>query len=69
TGNRDLLSFNNFEELWAAWEKNIAYYTKLTVALDKIADTNLEEFPDIFCSSLVDDCIGRGKSIKEGGSI
>lgn len=69
TGNGNLLTFDTFEDLWTAWEKNISYYTKLTVALDKIADTNLEEFPDIFCSSLVDDCIGRGKSIKEGGSI
>lgn len=69
TGNGNLSSFNSFEDLFAAWQKNISYYTKLTVTLDKIADTNLEEFPDIFCSSLVEDCIGRGKPIKEGGAI
>ena len=69
SGNGKLTDFNTFEELWKAWEKNIAYYTKLTVALDKLADTHLEEFPDILCSSLVDDCIGRGKTIKEGGSV
>lgn len=69
TGNGRLTDFKTFEALWNAWMKNIAYYTKLTVVLDKIADTNLEEFPDILCSSLVDNCIERGKSIKEGGAV
>ncbi|MCY6372804.1 glycyl radical protein [Clostridium ganghwense] len=69
TRNGNLLDFNTYEELWKAWEKNIAYYTKLSVALDKLADTNLEEYPDIFCSSLVDNCIKRGKTVKEGGAV
>ena len=69
TGNGNLTNFNTYNELWEAWNKNIKYYTKLTVALDKLADTHLEEFPDMLCSSLVDDCIGRAKSIKEGGSV
>lgn len=69
TGNGSLTDFKTFAALWQAWHHNIAYYTKLTVVLDKIADTNLEEFPDILCSSLVDRCIERGKSIKEGGAV
>ena len=69
TGNGNLTNFNTYNELWEAWNKNIKYYTKLTVALDKLADTHLEEFPDMLCSSLVDNCIERGKSIKEGGSV
>ncbi|MEG1003671.1 MAG: glycyl radical protein [Clostridium sp.] len=68
-GYGKLTDFNNYDELFNAWEKHIEYYTKLTVALDKLADTHLEEFPDMLCSSLVDDCIERGKSIKEGGSV
>lgn len=68
-GNGKLTDFKTYKELWEAWKKNIAYYTKLTVVLDKIADTNLEEFPDILCSSLVDNCIAQGKAIKEGGAI
>jgi pyruvate formate-lyase/glycerol dehydratase family glycyl radical enzyme len=69
TGNGRLTDFKTFAALWSAWLENISYYTKLTVILDKIADTNLEEFPDILCSSLVDNCIERGKSIKEGGAV
>ena len=25
--------------------------------------------PDAFCSALVDDCVARGKTIKEGGAV
>ena len=25
--------------------------------------------PDVLCSSLVEDCIGRGKTLKEGGAV
>lgn len=69
TGNGKLRDFKDYESLWAAWEKNIAYYTKLSVALDKIADTNLLEYPDIFCSSLINNCIERAKTVKEGGAV
>ncbi|CUH95072.1 putative formate acetyltransferase 3 [Propionispora sp. 2/2-37] len=69
SGNGRLTDFTSYEELWTAWKKNIAYYTKLSVVLDKIADHNLEEFPDILCSSLVNNCIERGKSVKEGGAV
>ena len=67
-GNGTLLDFENFDDLWKSWEKNIAYYTRLSVALDVLADTHLEEFPDILCSSLIDSCIERGKTAKEGGA-
>ncbi|TDT61287.1 glycyl radical protein [Fonticella tunisiensis] len=69
SGNGRLRDFKDYESLWRAWEKNIAYYTKLSVALDKIADTNLLEYPDIFCSSLIDNCIERAKTAKEGGAV
>lgn len=69
TGQGSLANFKTYAELWAAWKQHIVYYTKLTVALDKLADTHLEEFPDILCSALTDDCIGRAKTVKEGGAI
>ncbi len=69
TGNGKLTDFASYGELWSAWKKHIVHYTKLTVALDKLADTHLEQFPDILCSALVDDCIGRAKTVKEGGAI
>ncbi len=68
TGYGKLNDFETFEELWSAWEKHIEYYTRLTVSFDVLADTHLENFPDILCSSLVDNCIQRGKTVKEGGA-
>lgn len=68
-GNGSLKDFIDYTSLWKAWEKNIEYYTKLSVVSDKIADTMLLEYPDIFCSSLIDDCIERAKTAKEGGAV
>lgn len=68
-GNGSLKDFIDYSFLWKAWEKNIEYYTKLSVVSDKIADTMLLEYPDIFCSSLIDDCIERAKTAKEGGAV
>lgn len=61
--------FNSYEELFAAWQQQIRYYTQKTVEIDTAVDTALEEHvPDILCSAFVDSCISRGKTIKEGGS-
>jgi formate C-acetyltransferase len=61
--------FKNFEELLQAWKHQIKFYTKKTVEIDAAIDTALEEHvPDILCSAFVDNCIERGKTIKEGGS-
>ncbi|MDD7793051.1 glycyl radical protein [Clostridium sp. 'White wine YQ'] len=68
-GNGSLKDFKEYEDLWKAWEKNIEYYTKLSVVSDKVADVNLLDYPDIFCSSLIDNCIERCKTIKEGGAV
>lgn len=68
-GNGSLKDFTDYTSLWKAWEKNIEYYTKLSVVSDKIADTMLLEYSDIFCSSLIDDCIERAKTAKEGGAV
>ncbi|WP_018249965.1 glycyl radical protein [Orenia marismortui] len=68
-GQGRLQDFQSFEDFWKAWEAHIAYYTKLSVVVDHIADAQLEEFPDMLCSSLVNDCIKRGKTAKEGGAV
>ena len=64
-----LTDYETYEDLWEAWKKYMKHYTKLSVALDALSDTHLEDFPDILLSSLVDDCIGRGLSAKEGGAV
>jgi len=68
-GQGKLTDFETYDDLWKAWENHIKHYTKLTVALDALADTHLEEFPDILLSSLVDSCIERGLTAKEGGAV
>jgi formate C-acetyltransferase len=68
TGNFE--DFGDFKDLMAAWKNQIKFYTKATVEIDAAADLALEELvPDILCSAFVDDCIARGKTIKEGGSV
>jgi formate C-acetyltransferase len=62
--------FKNFGELLDAWKHQVEFYTRATVEIDTAADLALEELvPDILCSAFVDDCISRGKTIKEGGSV
>lgn len=60
----------NFNEVFTAWDAIIADFARSAGVIDSCADLVLEQtVPDIFCSTLVDDCIKRGKTIKEGGSI
>ena len=68
TGNFE--DFSSFNELMAAWKHQVKLYAKATVEIDTAVDLALEELvPDILCSAFVDDCIVRGKTIKEGGSV
>jgi len=69
-GTGKLADFATFEQLMAAWRRQVAFYTRASVAVDTAVDTALEtEVPDILCSVFTDDCIGRGKTVKEGGAI
>ena len=61
---------HTFDEFYEEFKKQLAFYTKCEVLMDQGADIALEELvPDAFCSALVEDCLGRGKSIKEGGAV
>lgn len=63
-------NMTNFEQVWQAWIDVVKYFTPICVSLDNCADYALEiEVPDSLCSALVDDCIPRGKHLKEGGAI
>ena len=60
----------SFEELMAAWDKAIRELTRASVIVENAIDVASEkEVPDILCSALTQDCLGRGKTIKEGGAI
>ncbi len=59
----------DFEAFYSAFRRQLRYYTDCHVVFDSVADTALEEMvPDALCSVLVNDCLERGKSIKEGGA-
>ncbi len=60
----------SFEELMAAWDVTVREFQQHCVILDSACDIALEEnVADILCSALVEDCLGRGKPIKEGGAV
>ncbi len=69
-GRGDLTRFGSFEELYAAFYEQYMVYTRASIHLDAVADVCLEEMvPDAFCSALVDDCLKRGLTVKEGGAV
>ncbi len=62
--------FTSFDQVMKAWDNTIRDFTRHSVIIDSCADLVLEqEVPDILCSALTDDCIGRGKHLKEGGAV
>lgn len=70
SSDKELGNFTSFEDLFDTWSKTVRYFARQTVVIDTAVDTALEELvPDIFCSALTDDCIGRGKHLKEGGAV
>ncbi len=69
-GTGSLETFADFGQLMAAWKDQLAYYAKTSVGIDTAIDAALEELvPDILCSTFTDDCVARGKHIKEGGAV
>ena len=60
----------SYDELLAAWDKTIREMTRYSVIVENAIDKASErDVPDVLCSALTDDCIARGKTIKEGGSV
>ncbi|HGA0375040.1 TPA: glycyl radical protein [Streptococcus agalactiae] len=60
----------SYKELKEAWDKTLRYLTRMSVIVENAIDISLErEVPDILCSALTDNCIGRGKHLKEGGAV
>lgn len=60
----------SYDELLSAWDKTVREMTRYSVIVENAIDKASErDVPDILCSALTDDCIGRGKTIKEGGAV
>lgn len=69
-GKGTLADFANYEELYEAFLDQMKYYIRMHVIYDNSLDLSTEEgISDPYMSMLVDDCIERGKTIKEGGAV
>ncbi|MDQ0362741.1 glycyl radical protein [Breznakia pachnodae] len=63
-------NMKSYQDLEKAWDIIIRDFTRHSVIIENACDLVLEEdVPDVLCSALTEDCIGRGKTIKEGGAI
>ena len=66
----DVSSFKTFEEFYDAYKKQMDYAIRLLVNADNAIDVaHAERCPLPFLSGMIEDCIGRGKSVQEGGAI
>ncbi|MEN6634976.1 MAG: glycyl radical protein [Clostridiaceae bacterium] len=69
-GTGHFLSMEKFDDVMKAWDIFVREFCRQAVILDSCADMVLEqEVPDILCSALTEDCIARGKHLKEGGAV
>ena len=60
--------FQTYDEVWAAWERFLKFYTDISVECDAVCDRSLEIYDaDPFASALIFDCMERGKTLKQGG--
>ena len=63
-------SFATYEDFENAYRAQMNYFIELLVNADNAIDVaHAERCPLPFQSSMVDDCIKRGKSLQEGGAI
>ena len=63
-------SMTTFEEIFDAYKKQSDYMVSLMVNADNAIDyAHMERAPLPFLSSMIDDCIKRGKSVQEGGAV
>ena len=66
----DVAAMQSFEEFYEAYKTQQAYMIKLLVNANNAIDmAHATRCPLPFESCMVDDCIGRGRSLQEGGAI
>lgn len=70
TGTGDLSTFESMEEVMEAFKKQLHYTMELQVITEHINDEMHQQIDvNAFRASLIQDCIGRGLSLLDGGSI
>lgn len=66
----DISSMSSYEDFENAYRAQMNYFIELMVNADNAIDlAHAERCPLPFQSSMVQDCLGRGKSIQEGGAV
>ncbi len=66
----DVAEMKTFEEFYDAYKAQMNYMIELLVNADNSVDmAHAKRVPLPFLSSMVEDCIGRGKSVQEGGAV
>ena len=69
-GNGDLSTFKSYDDLYKAFKKQAEFYLKQQVITDAVIDFDTEvNIADPLVSSFVQNCVKRGKTVKEGGSL
>jgi len=63
-------NMESFEDFYDAYKEQMNYQIELLVNADNAIDmAHKERCPLPFLSSMIEDCMGRGKSVQEGGAV
>ena len=66
----DVAEMETFEEFFGAYKAQSDYMVSLLVNADNAIDVaHAERCPLPYLSSMIDDCVKRGKSVQEGGAV
>lgn len=66
----EMTQYSGMNDFYSAFTKQMAHFVhQLVEACNSVDIAHGERCPLPFLSALVDDCIGRGKSLQEGGAI
>jgi formate C-acetyltransferase len=69
-GDGSLTTFKSSDEIMEAFKKQLHYYMKLQIITEHVSDEmHILHDQNAFRSSIVHDCIERGKSLIEGGAV
>jgi pyruvate formate-lyase/glycerol dehydratase family glycyl radical enzyme len=65
----DPKAFRSFDDLFAAWEKQVRHFVDVKIAGNQIIERMYAEYaPAPFLSILIDDCIAKGLDYNAGGA-
>ena len=66
----EIQELDTFEKFFAAYQRQQSYFIELMVNADNAIDyAHATRCPLPFLSTMIEDCIGSGKTVQEGGSV